>query len=60
MAALDRLEWFLKNVEDESDPEIREWLWRQAQEIKTMKTENERQRAVRRLMLEYKEMHFVD
>lgn len=60
MSALDKLEWFLKNVEDEKDPIIREWLDKQVEEIRKMKTENERQRAVRRLMVDYMEMHLVD
>lgn len=51
MSAIDELNWFLKNIGKE-DTQC-EWLEEQKQEILLLKTENERQRAVRRLIIEY-------
>jgi len=45
------LSWFLKNIEKEGS--LCEWLEAEKKEILLLKTENERQRAVRRLIIEY-------
>lgn len=51
MSAIDELNWFLENIEKEAN--LCEWLEEQKKEILLLKTENERQRAVRRLIIEY-------
>lgn len=57
MSAVDTLYWFLANVVGESQPELKAWLEEHKKEILNLKTENERQRAVRRLINEYKKLH---
>lgn len=51
MSAIDELNWFLKNVENEAG--LCEWLEEEKREILLLKTENERRRAVRRLIIAY-------
>ncbi|HWP83202.1 MAG TPA: hypothetical protein VNN76_11170 [Bacteroidota bacterium] len=55
MSAIDELNWFLENIEKETN--LCEWLEEQKKEILLLKTENERQRAVRRLIIEYVALH---
>lgn len=55
MSAIDELNWFLENIEKETN--LCEWLEEQKKEILLLKTENERQRAVRRLIIEYAALH---
>ena len=59
MSALEELNLFLKNVGDAGGSGYCEWLNEQKEAILQLKKENERQRAVRKLIIEYKALHRV-
>ncbi len=52
MAARDKLDWFLQNVEKAE--RMSEWIQEQGKEILRLETENERLRAVQRLIWDYR------
>lgn len=60
MAAIDRLDWFISNVAEYAQPELRDWLNSERLTIQQMKTENERQRAAKQLVDEYMQSQHVD
>ena len=60
MSAIEELSWFLKNIAEGGESGLCEWLNEQKEAILQLKTENERQRAVRKLIIEYKALHRVD
>jgi hypothetical protein len=53
MAARDKLNWFLQNVEKAE--RMSEWIQEQEKEILRLETENERRRAVQRLIWDYRD-----
>ncbi|HEY4613011.1 MAG TPA: hypothetical protein VII11_08525 [Bacteroidota bacterium] len=60
MSAIEEMNWFLKNVAGGRESGLCEWLNEQKETILGLKTEDERERAVHRLIIEYNALHRVN